>query len=351
MRSAVSTHTLPATGLPMSGPLRRFWQRLTTASGSGRSTQDPLGVEIAARVQEAVGLWSTHIGTAQDQMREATQHLLDGFAQILTELDVIVAPTGAQGASEIDARAAILTQCEGRLRGLIEGFHDSVRSRDEVLVSVRSLSAASTSLAGMAEDVGKLARQTNLLSINAAIEAARAGESGRGFAVVAAEVRRLSSESGSTGKRIGEQVQQFGARMQQALADADQHTQRDAVTMEASGQTVNAVIADVDGAVSELNARATELRARGEAVKVQVEQLMIAFQFQDRVHQILDQVRHSMGDAAIHLQRAVADRQAPEPAAWNALLTAGYTTDEQRAAAGGAGSTPASPSNTETTFF
>lgn len=334
------------------GVLRRAWQRLHGgAPASGRTTDAALRAEIAARVQEAAGLWSTHLGTAQDQMREATQHLLDGFAQILTELDLIVMPNGHSGAADVDARAAILTQCENRLRGLLDGFHDSVRSRDEVLVSVRSLSAASTSLAGMAEDVGKLARQTNLLSINAAIEAARAGESGRGFAVVATEVRRLSTESGDTGKRIGDQVRQFGSRMQQALADADQHTQRDAVAMEASSHTVNAVIADVDGAVSELNALATELRARGEAVKLQVEQLMIAFQFQDRVHQILDQVRHSMGDAANHLQQALAGGVAPDPAAWNALLTDGYTTDEQRAAASGAGSTAAAPSNTETTFF
>lgn len=317
---------------------------------------DRIAAVIGDRLGEASRIWTAHLGTAQNQMREATENLLAGFTSILEELNHITDTgasklPGASSALELDARAGMLSHCESQLHGLLKNFQAFIHSRDQVLGSVKTLSASSGSLSEMADDVAKLARQTSLLSINAAIEAARAGNSGRGFAVVAGEVRRLSNESGDTGRRISSQVQEFSGCMQRALVQASEYSLRDAQTIKASEDTINEVVTQVDTTVSALNARAVELSARGEVIKSQVEQLMISFQFQDRVHQIMTQVSDSMASAVAGLQQALANGTVPVQSEWQALLNAGYTTDEQRAVANGGSTETARTSGGETTFF
>ena len=375
---AAATANLPAlavtawallglTGIVMAAPrLKRaasFWARQPAGGAQKQMAFSPEGPDHPAaftaallqRLDDAAATWTAHLGTAQSQLRDATEQLLKGFDDILRELDALIGVGGNGNAVGTDQRAQMLERCEERLRGLLANFHGFIESREQVMGSVRTLTAASQGLRTMAEDVSQIARQTNLLSINAAIEAARAGPSGRGFAVVAGEVRRLSAESGDTGRRIGTQVHAFSDSVQQAMTHATRSTETDTKVIHASEATINEVVQQVDAAVTQLHERAVEQSAQGELVKAQVEQLLIAFQFQDRVQQIMDQVLGSIHGATGALREALQTGTAPDPAAWQALLSAGYTTDEQRAVSSGAmrggAAAPAPNASAETTFF
>lgn len=73
---------------------------------------------------------------------------------------------------------------------------------DNVILAIETLSDKSRSIGQIVESINSIARETNLLSLNASIEAARAGESGRGFAVVAEQIRQLADQSAQSAGQI-----------------------------------------------------------------------------------------------------------------------------------------------------
>ena len=95
-----------------------------------------------------------------------------------------------------------LDQISTAINDLSSGVQNVVNMNGDILLKVREADAGSKDTDEILNFIQGIAAQTNMLGLNAAIEASRAGEAGRGFKVVAAEIRKLSTSTSESVKRV-----------------------------------------------------------------------------------------------------------------------------------------------------
>ncbi|GGP19381.1 hypothetical protein GCM10010970_10330 [Silvimonas iriomotensis] len=116
----------------------------------------------------------------------------------------------------------------GHFLQMTQTLHEVSAKRAETGAAIQRLNDHSDQIGQMVELIGAIAKQTNLLALNAAIEAARAGEAGRGFAVVADEVRKLAERTSTATAQINEVM----AEVRKDTSDAWQNVSTNAQLMD-----------------------------------------------------------------------------------------------------------------------
>ena len=111
-------------------------------------------------------------------------------------------------------------------------------SMDTITEEIRTLLDKNAKIESVTSVLYSIAKQTNLLSLNASIEAARAGEAGRGFAVVAQEIRNLADDSSVAAGEIKNKVEIISAQTMSTVESAKNAEEMVAFQQEAVGQVI-----------------------------------------------------------------------------------------------------------------
>lgn len=154
--------------------------------------------------------------------------LSDEMAEIVranTEKVNEAADAAEQTSRNVSSVAGAAEEMSVSVREVAAQIDRSSHCVTEAVAANRSANEVAVMLGSAAEKIGEIvsliqaiARQINLLSLNATIESARAGEAGRGFAVVATEVKNLANQTGQATDEISAQIVNIQEVAKQVLA-------------------------------------------------------------------------------------------------------------------------------------
>ena len=228
----------------------------------------------------------------QSLLSDAIGNLLSSFGgmnQLIQEqrdAAVSVAKEGDEGSIQNS-----LGETSETLKALVGSIINNSRIGMELVEKMESVSKQVQAILQVLGEIDAIAKQTNLLSLNAAIEAARAGESGRGFAVVADEVRKLSARSEHFSQQIRGNVKQ----VHDAIMDAEQSINKMAsLDMDFaldSKKRLDAIMARVQESNVEMSHVIVKQAEISGKVNDVVGNAVTSLQFQDLVNQLLQHSR------------------------------------------------------------
>ncbi|WP_227132390.1 methyl-accepting chemotaxis protein [Halorubellus salinus] len=248
-----------------------------------------------ATASEEVTASSEEVRSASQQVTESIQEISDGaerqnesLQSVSGEMEQLSTTTEEIAASSNEvadlAERTAETGREGRdaAEAAIEGMAELESESESAVAAIEDLESEMSEIDELIEFIGDIAKETNMLALNANIEASRgsadaSGDGDEGFAVVAQEVKELASETKDAAEdiearleRIQDQTEHTAGEVQQTADRVAEHTQS---VRDAAGalDEIAEYAAETNDGVQEISAATEQQAASTEEVVAMVD--------------------------------------------------------------------------------
>jgi methyl-accepting chemotaxis protein len=234
-------------------------------------------VEVVGEIADEAGKLGIEICDVAGHVEEVAARVRRQ-AEVCGDLSQAAAATKS-GNHGIAVAAREAREVSRRAGTEVSGSRETIEvSLAEIRSMVEGVAAIEKEIAGLRETldhvvevtggIARIARQSHLLSLNAAIEAARAGVAGRSFAVVAAEVKNLAGMTADATRQIEESMVRLTASADHVVAESAANMRR-AERVRDGTQAIGGVIDTAGRAMSSFDSEVGRIADSTEAIEMQ----------------------------------------------------------------------------------